>query len=109
MGRHAQHMQVTVADLDHEQDVAPGHTHNPTVGEVAAALRAHYRDGRRQGEGAVALDEAAELHAQGGFVWLGLFGAGVIEDRSSRRRRTANMAHVQDEVTDDGLLDIQEV
>ncbi len=40
---------------------------------------AHYRDGRRQGEGAVALDEAAQLHAQGGFVWLGLFEPGPEE------------------------------
>jgi magnesium transporter len=40
---------------------------------------AHYRDGCRQGKGAVALEEAAALHAQGGFVWLGLFEPGQEE------------------------------
>jgi magnesium transporter len=40
---------------------------------------AHYRDGCRQGAGAVALEEAAELHEQGGFVWLGLFEPGPEE------------------------------
>lgn len=34
---------------------------------------AHYVDGRRQGEGPVALQDAAALCEQGGFVWLGLF------------------------------------
>ncbi len=34
---------------------------------------AHYVDGRRQGQGPVALEEAAALCKQGGFVWLGLF------------------------------------
>jgi magnesium transporter len=34
---------------------------------------AHYRDGRRQGQGPLPLEEAAELGEQGGFVWLGLF------------------------------------
>jgi magnesium transporter len=34
---------------------------------------AHYRDGRRQEEGAVPLEEAAARCRQGGFVWLGLF------------------------------------
>ncbi len=40
---------------------------------------AHYRDGGRQGSGAVALEEAAALHVQGGFVWLGLFEPGPEE------------------------------
>jgi len=38
---------------------------------------AHYRDGRRQGEGAVPLEEAAARCGQGGFVWLGLFEPGA--------------------------------
>jgi len=40
---------------------------------------AHYQDGRRQGEGAVPLEEAAALCGQGGFVWLGLFEPGMEE------------------------------
>jgi len=34
---------------------------------------AHYRDGRRQHEGPMPLEEAAARCAQGGFVWLGMF------------------------------------
>jgi magnesium transporter len=34
---------------------------------------AHYRDGRRQHEGAMSLEEAAAQCRLGGFVWLGLF------------------------------------
>ena len=34
---------------------------------------AHYRDGRRQEEGPVSLEDAAARMDQGGFVWLGLF------------------------------------
>ena len=34
---------------------------------------AHYKDGVRRDEGAVALQEAAARTTQGGFVWLGLF------------------------------------
>jgi len=34
---------------------------------------AHYRDGCRQGVGPVAVEEAATRHADGGFVWLGMF------------------------------------
>ncbi|MGW4896603.1 magnesium and cobalt transport protein CorA [Kitasatospora sp. NPDC004240] len=34
---------------------------------------AHYRDGRRQHEGPMSLEEAAARCDQGGFVWLGLF------------------------------------
>jgi magnesium transporter len=34
---------------------------------------AHYRDGRRQDDGPVSLEEAAARCRQGGFVWLGLF------------------------------------
>src|SRR5271169_6506859 len=37
---------------------------------------AYYQDGRRQGEGAVPLEEAAARCGQGGFVWLGLFEPG---------------------------------
>ena len=37
---------------------------------------AHYQDGRRQGDGAVPLEEAAARCGQGGFVWLGLFEPG---------------------------------
>src|SRR5215469_11423565 len=40
---------------------------------------AHYQDGRRQEEGAVALEEAAARCGQGGFVWLGLFEPGADE------------------------------
>jgi magnesium transporter len=40
---------------------------------------AHYQDGRRQGEGAVPLEEAAARCGQGGFVWLGLFEPGMEE------------------------------
>src|SRR5207247_3534715 len=40
---------------------------------------AHYRDGRRQEEGAVPLEEAAARCGQGGFVWLGLFEPGAEE------------------------------
>lgn len=39
----------------------------------------YYVDGRRQGEGAVSLEKAAELCRQGGFVWLGLFEPGALE------------------------------
>jgi magnesium transporter len=34
---------------------------------------AHYRDGRRQHEGPLPLEEAAARCSEGGFVWLGLF------------------------------------
>jgi magnesium transporter len=34
---------------------------------------AHYKDGVRRDEGAVALEEAAARTTEGGFVWLGLF------------------------------------
>ena len=34
---------------------------------------AHYRDGRRQHEGAIPLEDAAARCGQGGFVWLGMF------------------------------------
>src|SRR5690348_22 len=37
---------------------------------------AHYQDGLRRDEGAVALQEAAARCGQGGFVWLGLFEPG---------------------------------
>jgi len=40
---------------------------------------AHYQDGRRQGEGAVPLEEAAARCGQGGFVWLGLLEPGIEE------------------------------
>jgi magnesium transporter len=40
---------------------------------------AHYQDGRRHGEGAVPLEEAAARCGQGGFVWLGLFEPGTDE------------------------------
>jgi magnesium transporter len=40
---------------------------------------AHYQDGRRHGEGAVPLEEAAARRGQGGFVWLGLFEPGPEE------------------------------
>ena len=40
---------------------------------------AHYRDGHRQEEGPVSLEEAAARCAQGGFVWLGLFEPGPEE------------------------------
>ncbi len=34
---------------------------------------AHYQNGCRQGTGAVAVEEAAARHGEGGFVWLGMF------------------------------------
>jgi magnesium transporter len=34
---------------------------------------AYYKDGLRQGKSSMPLEEAAALHGQGGFVWLGLF------------------------------------
>ena len=34
---------------------------------------AYYQDGLRLGENSMPLEEAAALHGQGGFVWLGLF------------------------------------
>jgi magnesium transporter len=40
---------------------------------------AHYVDGRRQGEGPVPLEQAADLCRQGGFVWLGLFEPDPVE------------------------------
>jgi magnesium transporter len=40
---------------------------------------AHYRDGHRQEEGPVSLEEAAARREQGGFVWLGLFEPGPDE------------------------------
>ena len=40
---------------------------------------AHYKDGVRRDEGAVALEEAAARTTQGGFVWLGLFEPGAEE------------------------------
>src|SRR5215470_227810 len=40
---------------------------------------AYYLDGRRQGESAATLEEAAALRGQGGFVWLGLFEPGAEE------------------------------
>jgi magnesium transporter len=40
---------------------------------------AYYKDGRRQGEGAVPLEEAAARCRQGGFAWLGLFEPGPDE------------------------------
>src|SRR5262249_34684550 len=40
---------------------------------------AHYMDGARRDEGAVALEEAAARTTEGGFVWLGLFEPGAEE------------------------------
>jgi magnesium transporter len=40
---------------------------------------AHYQDGVRRDEGAVALEEAAARTGEGGFVWLGLFEPGEAE------------------------------
>jgi len=40
---------------------------------------AHYKDGVRRNEGAVALEEAATRTTEGGFVWLGLFEPGPEE------------------------------
>src|SRR5882757_1075466 len=34
---------------------------------------AHYRDGSRQSDRPISLDEAATQCLQGGFVWLGMF------------------------------------
>ena len=40
---------------------------------------AHYRDGQRQHEGPMPLEEAAERCGQGGFVWLGMVDPGPEE------------------------------
>ncbi|MET9959891.1 CorA family divalent cation transporter [Streptomyces sp. NPDC006326] len=40
---------------------------------------AHYRDGHRQQEGPMSLDQAAACCEQGGFVWLGIFEPGPEE------------------------------
>jgi magnesium transporter len=40
---------------------------------------AHYKDGVRSEQGAVALEEAAARTTEGGFVWLGLFEPGAEE------------------------------
>ncbi|MFE2092130.1 magnesium and cobalt transport protein CorA [Streptomyces sp. NPDC059460] len=40
---------------------------------------AHYRDGRRQQEGPMPLEQAAARCTQGGFVWLGIFEPGPEE------------------------------
>jgi magnesium transporter len=40
---------------------------------------AHYRDGRRQHEGAMSLEDAAARCGQGGFVWLGMFEPSLSE------------------------------
>ncbi|MEV4612479.1 magnesium and cobalt transport protein CorA [Kitasatospora sp. NPDC049258] len=40
---------------------------------------AHYRDGRRQQEGSIPLEEAAARCERGGFVWLGMFEPGAEE------------------------------
>ena len=40
---------------------------------------AHYRDGRRQHEGPIPLEDAAARCAEGGFVWLGMFEPGADE------------------------------
>ncbi|MFJ5546202.1 magnesium and cobalt transport protein CorA [Streptomyces sp. NPDC093225] len=40
---------------------------------------AHYRDGRRQHQGPMPLEEAAARRGQGGFVWLGMFEPGPEE------------------------------
>jgi magnesium transporter len=49
---------------------------------------AHYRDGRRQHEGAMDLDAAAEIctRDQAGFVWLGLFEPSAEELREVQER-----------------------
>ncbi|WP_426367843.1 magnesium and cobalt transport protein CorA [Streptomyces sp. E-08] len=45
---------------------------------------AHYRDGRRQHEGAMPLEQAAAHCRRGGFVWLGVFEPGPEELRRIR-------------------------
>jgi magnesium transporter len=47
---------------------------------------AHYRDGSRQHEGALAVDEAARRRDQDGFVWLGLHDPGDDELREVAKR-----------------------
>ncbi|MFF0431584.1 CorA family divalent cation transporter [Streptomyces sp. NPDC004327] len=46
---------------------------------------AHYRDGRRQQEGPMPLEQAAACRDEGGFVWLGLFEPGEPEMNQVRR------------------------
>ena len=47
---------------------------------------AHYKDGARQHEGALPLDEAAERCGDGGFVWVGLHDPDTDELREAAER-----------------------
>ena len=60
---------------------------------------AHYRDGRRQGEDTVSLEEAAARCGQGGFVWLGLFEPGPQELEQVRETFNLHELAVEDAQT----------
>ena len=53
---------------------------------------AHYRDGRRQSDAPMTLDEAARTCREEGFVWLGLFEPGAEELDEVRRALRAARA-----------------
>jgi magnesium transporter len=57
---------------------------------------AHYRDGRRQHEGPLPLEEAAARCRQGGFVWLGLFEPAPEELAEVRERFGLHELAVED-------------
>lgn len=61
---------------------------------------AHYRDGRRQHEGAMSLDKAAAISSQdSGFVWVGMFEPGPEELNEVRRRFDLHELAVEDAQT----------
>ena len=60
---------------------------------------AHYRDGRRQDEGPVPLEEAAARCARGGFVWLGLLEPTAAELAEVRDRFRLHELAVEDAQT----------
>jgi magnesium transporter len=57
---------------------------------------AHYRDGARQHEGAIALEEAAARCGDGGFVWLGMFEPGPEELAQVQKRFGIHELAVED-------------
>src|SRR5215468_10911821 len=60
---------------------------------------AHYQDGVRRDEGAVALEEAAARTTQGGFVWLGLLEPGEEELAQVRETFGLHELAVEDALT----------
>ncbi|MGW4163283.1 CorA family divalent cation transporter [Streptomyces sp. NPDC004788] len=60
---------------------------------------AHYRDGRRQQQGPMPLEQAAACREEGGFVWLGLFEPGEPEMSEVRRSFGLHELAVEDAQT----------